>query len=111
MESAILSVVAHFADSTPSEDRRRFTRRELRLGAGSTAHPVTILNISATGMLIECSTAMLIGSTFLVQLPNLSPVTAEIVWNRGDFYGCELDPPISLAVVSAALLQSEPHRG
>lgn len=111
MESAILSVVAHFADSAPSGDRRQAARRELRLGAGSTAEPVTILNISATGMLIECSTAMLIGSTFLVHLPNLTPVMAEIVWNRGDFYGCELDRPISPAVVSAALLQGEPRRG
>ena len=102
-------MVAHFADSPSAGERRRSKRRELRLGADSTCQPVNILNISPTGMLIECSAAMLVGSTFVVQLPNMASVTAEVVWNRGDFYGCELDRPISPAVVSAALLQSEPR--
>lgn len=105
-----MSVVAHFVESSSGEERRHSSRRELRLGAGA-AEPVTILNISATGLLIECPTAMLIGSTFLVQLPNGGSATAEVVWNRGDFYGCELDQPISTAAISAALLQSEPRRG
>lgn len=105
-----MSVAAHFANSRSHGELRQSKRRELRLGASSAGDPVTILNISSTGMLIESRTTMLIGSTFLVQLPNLASLTAEVVWNRGDFYGCEFDRSISGAVLSAALLQSEPRR-
>ena len=31
-----------------------------------------------------------------------------VVWNSGEFYGCEFDRPISPAAVSAARLQSQP---
>jgi hypothetical protein len=35
-------------------------------------------------------------------------VGAIVVWNSGEFYGCEFAHPISVAAVSAARLQSDP---
>lgn len=104
----LLALAAHFEDSEPKSDSRRSHRRALRLGASAAAEPVTILNISKTGMLVESPAPMLIGTTFTVVLPHVGSFVAEVVWSRGEFYGCEFDRPISLAALSAAVLLGSP---
>jgi hypothetical protein len=107
-----MPLFAHFEDRSPEQERRRSVRRALKLGAGSAAgEAVTIRDISLTGMLLETSTPMLVGGTFEVELPHAGTVPALIVWNSGEFYGCEFDGPISPAAVSAARLQSAPAEG
>jgi hypothetical protein len=69
--------------------------------------PVTIRDISLTGMLLETATPMLVGSGFEVELPHAGKIAVAVVWNSGEFYGCEFEYPISPAAVSAARLQSE----
>ena len=101
-----MPVFAHFEDRPQSDDRRQSVRRWLKLGAGAAVATVTIRDISLTGMLLETSTAMLVGAGFEIDLPHAGTVPAVVVWNSGEFYGCEFAHPISVAAVSAARLQS-----
>jgi hypothetical protein len=106
-----MPVFAHFHDLPQEGERRRAPRRALKLGAEAGSEAVTIRDISLTGMLLETSTAMLVGSGFEVELPHAGKVAVAVVWNSGEFYGCEFEYPISPAAVSAARLQSEPAAG
>ena len=104
-----MSMVAYFEEREPAADRRRSVRRALRLGAaaGDSGQPATILDLSLTGALIETSVPMLVGATFEVELPNAGTVEASVIWNSGEYYGCQFELPISPATLSAALLQAE----
>ena len=106
-----MPVVAHFEDRELEHDRRRSVRRALKLGAAAAGESVTIRDISLTGMLLETTTPMLVGASFEVELAQAGAVSALIVWNSGEFYGCEFDRPVSPAAVSAARLQSAPTDG
>jgi hypothetical protein len=99
---------AHFLEVSPAPDRRRYLRRALKLGAGGSGEPVTVHDLSLTGALIETSEPMLVGAIFEVDLPQAGKVEATVVWNSGEFYGCQFELPISPAALSAAQLQSEP---
>jgi len=107
-----MPMLAHFQELEPNVDRRRSPRRALRLGIGPTdfdsGDPVTILDLSLTGALLETSLPMLVGATFEVELPNAGKIEAAIAWNSGEYYGCQFNLPITPATLSAALLQSEP---
>lgn len=103
-----MAVAAHFEESGQEAERRRSVRRSLKLGAGVAEDSVTIRDISLTGMLLETTKPMLVGATFAVELPHAGAVSALVVWNSGEYYGCEFDRPISPAAISAALLQSKP---
>jgi hypothetical protein len=102
-----MPMLAHFE---PKGDLRRSARRSLRLGLASGADSVTIHDLSLTGALIETSGAMLVGATFEFELPQAGTVQATVVWNSGEFYGCEFERPIPSAALSAALLQSAPQK-
>lgn len=105
-----MAMVAYFEERAPKDDRRRNLRRALKLGVGTgSGETVTIHDLSLTGALLETSTGMLVGSAFEVDLPQAGSIEASIVWNSGEFYGCQFNLPISPAVLSAALLQSQPQ--
>jgi hypothetical protein len=97
-----------FFEEQPLNDRRRTVRRSLHLGGGS-AEPVTIHDLSLTGALIETSIPMLVGAMFEIELPQTGKVAATVVWNSGEYYGCQFDLPIAPSVLSAALLQAAPR--
>ena len=103
-----MPMLAHFEELLPNGDRRRAARRALRLGAGSGGGQATIHDLSLTGALLETSIPMLVGAEFEVELPQAGAVRATVVWNSGEYYGCQFDLPISPAALSAALLKSEP---
>jgi hypothetical protein len=104
-----VSGFAHFEDRPQQSERRRSVRRVMKLGLGGAGESVTVRDISLTGMLLETPTAMLVGASFEVELPHAGMVGAVVVWNSGEFYGCEFEYPISVAALSAARLQSEPE--
>lgn len=104
-----MTVIAHFEDVPAHRERRGAARRSLKLGLGG-PHPVTIRDMSLTGMLIESPVPMLVGATFEMVLPHDELVPAVVVWNSGEFYGCEFHQPIPPAALSAAQLQSAPDR-
>jgi hypothetical protein len=102
-----MPMLAHFEILSPDTDRRRTARRALKLGVGSSGEPVTVHDLSLTGALLETSIAMLVGALFEVELPHAGKIEAAIVWNSGEYYGCQFSLPISPAALSAALLQAE----
>lgn len=101
---------AYFEEVEPRSDRRRSIRRALKLGGGSGDQSVNVHDLSLTGALLETSVPMLVGQSFEVELPEAGKVDATIVWNSGEFYGCQFDLPIPPSVLSAALLKSAPER-
>lgn len=98
-----------FFEEQPLNDRRRTVRRSLHLGVGGAGAPVTIHDLSLTGALIETSVPMLVGAMFEVELSQAGNVEATVVWNSGEYYGCQFDLPIPPSVLSAALLQATPR--
>ena len=103
-----MPMLAHFEELPQQNERRRSARRALKLGVGTGAEEVTILDLSLTGALLETSVAMLVGANFEVDLPQGGRIEATIVWNSGEYYGCQFELPIAPSVLSAALLQSAP---
>jgi hypothetical protein len=104
-----MPMVAYFQERQPLTDRRRSIRRALHLGVGGDGEPVTIHDLSLTGALLETSVPMLVGAIFEVELPHAGTVEASVIWNSGEYYGCQFALPISPAALSAALLQAEPQ--
>jgi hypothetical protein len=104
-----MPMVAYFEKRQPARDRRRSLRRALRLGAGAGGEEVTLHDLSLTGALLETSVSMLVGAIFEVELPQAGTIEASVMWNSGEFYGCQFALPISPAVLSAALLQADAH--
>jgi len=104
-----MPMLAHFHELEPNGDRRRSPRRALRLGADNGGEAVTVHDLSLTGALIETSVPMLVGAIFEIDLPVAGKVEAEIVWNSGEYYGCQFSFPIAPSALSAALLQAEPR--
>ena len=104
-----MPMVAYFEERSPAADRRRSVRRALRLGAlaGDNAELATIHDLSLTGALLETSVPMLVGASFEVELPQAGTVEATVIWNSGEYYGCQFELPISPAALSAAQLQAE----
>lgn len=104
---------AYFEDVTAKHERRRYLRRGLRLGAGAGASAggerVIVHDLSLTGALLETSVPMLVGAIFEIELPHAGSVEATVVWNSGEFYGCQFELPIAPAALSAALLQAQPQ--
>ena len=104
-----MPMLAYFEEREPEGDRRRSVRRALRLGATAEGAKVTIHDLSLTGALLETSVPMLVGAEFEVELPHSGRIKGAIVWNSGEYYGCQFNLPISPATLSAALLQSAPE--
>ena len=104
-----MPMVAYFEERAPATDRRRSVRRALKLGvaAGDGTELVTILDLSLTGALLETSVSMLVGATFEIELPHAGTVEASVIWNSGEYYGCQFTLPITPAALSAAQLQAE----
>lgn len=96
-----------------SENRRAADRRKLHLEAQGTTSlsdstTVLIQDISRTGLLLETSAELSNGETIEIELSGRPGVVAVVKWSSGNFYGCEFTPPVSDAVVSAALLRAPP---
>lgn len=105
-------LLAHIADPVETTDRRRTTRRTLRLDVAArsaTAETAVIIrNLSRTGLLIETDAGFSIGETFLLVLPELGAAPARVVRSDGTFFGCEFLTPVPASAISAALLKA-PH--
>lgn len=88
---------------------RRFSpRKRLRLGSVSTSlkEDVLIHDISSTGLLLETGAELEAFDTLDVELPEVGPTEAVVVWTSGRYFGCQFAESIPKAVVSASLLRS-----
>ena len=89
----------------------RAPRRTLHLEArGATAAgeatDVVVHNISADGLLLECSVALEAGESIALDLPEAGTVSASVVWISGDLFGCRFDAALPPAMLAAAELRS-----
>lgn len=93
---------------SPDADRRGWKRRKLSLGSSlpATGEAVIIHDVSSTGMLIETSAELATLGPIEIDLPEAGITQAFVVWNSGQFYGCEFKERIPQAAISAALLRS-----
>ena len=96
--------------TTPAADRRNWPRYKLCLGSSlqASGEKVTIHNLSSSGMLIETQARLSSFDDVEVDLPETGITRALVVWNSGRFYGCKFKDPVSEAIISAALLRSQP---
>jgi transcriptional regulator with XRE-family HTH domain len=106
-----MAISAQMDEAPISTGRSREPRRRIRLeaaGALVSGAPadVTVHNISATGMLIECRHSLAIGETLAIDLPGAEATKAKVVWTSGMLHGCHFLKPVSKAVLSAAQLRS-----
>lgn len=102
---------AQLETSGPEIDRRSSGRRMLNLRVpGSTTSgsgvPVLIHDMSVSGLLIQTEASMDVGTMLDIQLPEVGPQSATVVWNRDQFFGCEFHEPLSQAGLSATFLKS-----
>lgn len=103
-------LTAHFesADTTASRPRPHRRRLELEVAgslASGDAAAVLIHNVSASGLLLETGVELTSGERIDIDLPDLGPTPATIVWTSDRFYGGKFDAPLSLAVLSALELR------
>jgi hypothetical protein len=91
-----------------SRNRRAAPRRQLSLGAvlPETGDKAVILDLSTTGMLIETRADLATFEQLHLELPEVGPTVATVMWNSGHYFGCEFHASIPQAAISAALLQS-----
>lgn len=90
-------------------DRRTATRHKLALSVqetlpGSKTNAL-VRSLSTKGALIECATNLAVGEMLEVGLPGAQAVKSRIVWSDGKLIGCRFEPPISRALLNAALLK------
>lgn len=106
-----MSVLAHLEplEAAP-QDRRGAPRLLLSLGTslGPCGSSVTIHDLSRSGLLFETSADLSASDSIEVQLPEMGPTRAVVVWREGSLFGCKFENEIPSAAVSAALLRSEP---
>ena len=82
-----------------SAGRRGSSRLKLSLDsslAGS-GEEVVIHDLSPGGILVETSASLRKGARLEVDLPELGATQAKVVWNSGDYFGCQFDKPIPKA--------------
>lgn len=88
--------------------RRGSSRLKLSLDASlaGSGEDVVIHDLSPGGILVESSANLRKGARLEVDLPEVGATLATVVWNSGDYYGCQFDKPIPKAALSAALLRN-----
>lgn len=104
-------IAAHFEPVSPDNETPRPPRRRLQLEVSSAlptggAAQVLIHNVSSTGLLLETETALSEGERIDIDLPDLGPTAATIVWSDEKFHGGHFDAPLSVGVLSALELRS-----
>lgn len=95
-------------ESFEEANRRTSQRRKLRLGStiGTVGHDVVIHDLSSTGALLQTSAKLEPFDDLDIDLPEVGPTHAFVVWNSGEYFGCEFASPIPKAAISAALLRN-----
>ena len=91
-----------------ARNQRATSRRPLKLGAKlvGTRHETVIHDLSETGILIETEADLATFEQLQLDLPEMGPTLATVMWSSGRFFGCEFHQPLGRAAISAALLRN-----
>ena len=89
-------------------NRRTSPRRTLRLESTLVldGEPVTIHDISNTGLLLETGFCLAEGQKLDIDLPEIGRTQATVVWASARYFGCRFNSPVPKAAISAALLRN-----
>lgn len=106
----MLPRIAYISPESLDGDRRTASRRTVFLPATSSPIPwgsrAILLDLSETGLRLQCHAPPQVGETIAVELPIAGEVAARVVWRRLAECGAQFDQPIPRAAVSAAVLSS-----
>lgn len=86
-----------------SEERWRVRFGARRLDARPHEQELTVIDLSASGFLIEVSQALPIGMSMIVELPKGVSKICRIVWNSGNYHGAQFSEPLSAAELESLL--------
>ena len=95
-------------------DDRKHGRRTLSLSSSAVSDrsgeiPVTVRDISSGGLLLEAAPgAIRVGDRITIDLFDTAPLSMNVAWASGRYFGCEFEKQVGAAVVSAALLRASP---
>ena len=67
---------------------------------------VTVHDLSTEGFLLETDAPMAVGAEISLDLPATGPVSAELVWSSGRFFGGRFYNPLAPSTVNAAAAHS-----
>ena len=88
------------------ESRLRVMLEATGAAASGAAVAVTVHNISASGMLLECGQPLAVNEALSVDLPGAPDCQAVVRWASGRLFGCQFDSPLPRGTLSAAQLRS-----
>ncbi len=105
-----MAIKAHLESLGDHSEHRRHKRRALYLETsgqipGGAQANVTIHNLSMSGMLLETDAELANGESLSVELPEIGSVSATVVWQSGDLFGCAFDQNLNEAALAAASLR------
>ncbi|MEM6828079.1 MAG: helix-turn-helix domain-containing protein [Pseudomonadota bacterium] len=95
------------------EEARRAERRALfletsgRLPGGLEAN-VVIHNISSSGLLLETELDLAVGEPLVLDIPEIGPVRAAVVWQSELLFGCAFEQALDPSALAAAELRADP---
>lgn len=107
----MLSQALHACFADASELRaadRRVLRLEAQAATPTGENGIQIHNLSRTGMLVQSSADVPVGTGIEVEMPGGIRHRAEVVWRDAHLFGCRFEKPLSQATLSAALLRAAP---
>ncbi len=107
-----MSFPATLTASPHAERRNHNARHKLHLLSAVSAgqngsHDAQVLDISATGLLLQTVTSLAIGERLHINLDAGGTCDATIIWASGKLYGCRFDTPLSAGQLAAAILRGE----
>ncbi|MDX3908776.1 MAG: PilZ domain-containing protein [Sphingobium sp.] len=96
-------------EGTPEQQSRRNARKPLFLRiADSGPDTAVIMDISVGGALLRTAQPLTVNDSVTINLPHGPAAEARVTWSSGPLAGCQFLTPITDAMISAALLKSEP---
>jgi transcriptional regulator with XRE-family HTH domain len=95
----------------PRDARLRVSLEAMGISGAGAPVPVSIHNISATGMLLESRDPIAIDEVLAVDLPDAPDTKAIVVWSSGNLHGCRFTVTLGKATLSAARLRSAVDAG
>lgn len=91
-----------------SIERRRDERWRVRFGArwldaGMGARPLSVLDLSASGFLIQIDQALPVGTCIVVEMPDGVCKVCKIAWNSGNYHGAQFSEPLTVEELDSLL--------
>lgn len=106
----MLPRIAYISEVSEDADRRAAARRKVHLPATDDVTVrgprAIILDLSETGLRLQCHSLPDVGETMLIDLPLEGAVAARIVWQAEGECGAQFERRVSKASISAAILSS-----